>query len=124
DDTPRGGVDVAAAPIDDVISGGRGNGNGYVPNVSVLDSTLSGANRNAISAFGVIGLRIEGNTIEGVRDSPPGEPAAGIDVEPDDRGQPTLGVHIAHNVIEDNARPGILLALDTNDGPAMHASEL
>ena len=71
-----------------------------------------------------IGLRIEGNTIEGVRDSPPGEPAAGIDVEPDDRGQPTLGVHIAHNVIEDNAGPGILLPLDTNNGPAMLASDL
>ena len=123
-DTTLSRVDVEGAPIDDVIIGGRGNGNGYVANVSVLDSTLSGANRNAISAFGVIGLRIEGNTIEGVRDSPPGEPAAGIDVEPDDRGQPTLGVHIAHNVIEDNAGPGILLPLDTNNGPAMLASDL
>src|SRR5947209_9742142 len=123
-DTTLSRVDVEGAPIDDVIIGGRGNGNGYVANVSVLDSTLSGANRNAISAFGVIGLRIEGNTIEGVRDAPPGQPAAGIDVEPDDRGQPTLGVRIVGNTIQDNAGPGILFELDSNSGPAMIATGL
>ncbi len=117
-------VDIEGAPIDDVLIGGRANGNGYVAGVSVLDSTLSGAGRNAISAFGVIGLHIDGNTIEGVRDSPHGQPAAGIDVEPDDRGQPTLDVHIVDNVIEDNAGPGVLLPLDTNNGPAMIASDL
>jgi hypothetical protein len=117
-------VDIEGAPIDDVLIGGRGNGNGYAAGVSVLDSTLSGAERNAISVFGVVGLHIEGDTIEGVRDSPPGQPAAGIDVEPDDRGQPTLDVHIVKNVIEDNAGPGILLPLDTNAGAALLASEL
>src|SRR5438876_825002 len=84
-------LEISGYPRDDVLIGGRANGNGYVGDVSVLDSTLAGANRNAISAFGVIGLRIEGNTIEGVRDAPPGQPAAGIDVQPDDRGQPALG---------------------------------
>ena len=117
-------LDISGAPIDDVLIGGRANGNGYVANVSVLDSTLSGAKRNAISAFGVIGLRIEGDTIQGVRDSPPGQPAAGIDVEPDERSQPTLDVKIVRNLISDNAGPGILLPLETNDGPAMLATEL
>jgi hypothetical protein len=117
-------VQVEGFPKDDVLIGGRGNGNGYVGNVAVLGSTLSGAKRNAISAFGVIALRIEGNTIEGVRDSPPGQPAAGIDVEPDDRGQPTLGVQVVHNWIHDNAGPGILFELDSNSGPAMIATEL
>jgi hypothetical protein len=117
-------VEIEGSPIDDVLIGGRGNGNGYVAHVSVLDSTLSGATRNAISAFGVIGLRIEGDTIQGVHDSPPGQPAAGIDVEPDDRGQPTLDVQIRDDVISDNAGPGILLPLETNYGPAMIASDL
>ena len=117
-------LDIGGAPKDDVSIGGRANGNGFAADVSVLDSTLSSAGRNAISAFSVIGLRIEANTIQGVRDSPPGQPAAGIDVEPDDRGQPTLGVHIVHNMIVDNAGPGILLELDSNDGPAVLADDL
>jgi Right handed beta helix region len=117
-------LDISGYPRDDVLIGGRANGNGYVGNVSVLNSTLSEAKRNAVSAFGVIGLRIEGNTIEGVRDSPPGQPAAGIDVEPDDRGQPTLGVRIVRNTIQDNAGPGILLELDSNSGAAMIATDL
>jgi hypothetical protein len=117
-------LQISGYPRDDVLIGGRANGNGYVGNVSVLDSTLAGAKRNAVSAFGVVGLRLEGNTIEGVRDSPPGQPAAGIDVEPDDRGQPTLGVRIVENTIQDNAGPGILFELDSNSGPAMIATQL
>ena len=117
-------LEIGGAPKDDVSIGGRANGNGFAADVSVLDSVLSGAARNAVSAFGVIGLRIEGNTIQGVRDSPPGQPAAGIDVEPDDRGQPTLGVRIVRNTIEDNAGPGILLELDSNDGPAVIGDDL
>ena len=117
-------VRIEGYPRDDVLIGGRANGNGYTGNVAVLNSTLSGAKRNAISAFGVINLRVEGNTIEGVRDSPPGQPAAGIDVEPDDRGQPTLGVRILHNMFEDNAGPGILFELESNSGDAMLASDL
>jgi hypothetical protein len=72
----------------------------------------------------VIGLHIERNIIQGVRDAPPGQPAAGIDVEPDDRGQPALDVHIVGNTIQDNAGPGILLELEPNDGPAVIATEL
>jgi hypothetical protein len=117
-------LDIGGAPKDNITISGRANGNSYAGSISVLDSTLSGASRNAISATGVIGLRIEGNTIQGVRDSPPGQPAAGIDVEPDDRGQPALGVRIVRNTIQDNAGPGILLELEPNDGLAVLATAL
>lgn len=115
---------IGGAPKDDVLIGGRANGNGFAADVAILGSTLRDAARNAISAFGVIGLRIEGDTIEGVRDSPPGQPAAGIDVEPDERAQPTLDVRIAHNTIRGNAGPGLLLPLDSNSGPSVLASGL
>lgn len=118
------GLDISGSPKDDVLIGARANGNGYVTRVSVLDSTLSGAMRNAISAFGVMDLQIEHNTIRGVRDLPPGEPAAGIDVEPDERSQPTLGLRIADNSIVDNAGPGVLLSLESNSGYAVIASDM
>jgi len=81
-----------------------------------------GAARNAISVTGAIGLRIERNTIQGVRDSPPGQPAAGIDIEPDTRDRPASDLHIVGNTIEDNAGPGILLELEPNEGPAVLAT--
>jgi hypothetical protein len=117
-------LDIGGAPKDNITISGRANGNSYAGGIAVLDSTLSGASRNAISATAVIGLTIEGNTIEGVRDSPPGQPAAGIDVEPDDRGQPAYDVRIVRNTIRDNAGPGILLELEPNDGPAVLATAL
>ena len=117
-------LDIGGSPKDDVTISGRGNGNSYAGGISILDSTLGGAARNAISATAVIGLRIERNTIVGVRDSPPGQPAAGIDVEPDDRGQPALDVRIVGNTISDNAGPGIMLELEPNDGPAVVATAL
>jgi len=117
-------LDIDGSPKDDVTISGRANGNSYAGRISILDCTLSGAARNAISATAVIGLRIERNTIQGVRDSPPGQPAAGIDIEPDDRGQPALDVHIVGNTIQDNAGPGILLELEPNEGPAVVATTL
>jgi hypothetical protein len=117
-------LDIGGAPKDDITISGRGNGNSYAGSVSILDSTLSGASRNGISATAVIGLRIERNTIAGVRDSPPGQPAAGIDIEPDDRGQPALDVHIVGNTIRGNAGPGVMLELESNDGPAVVATSL
>jgi hypothetical protein len=117
-------LDIDGSPKDDITISGRGNGNSFAGSVSILDSTLSGATRNAISATAVIGLRIERNTIAGVRDSPPGQPAAGIDLEPDDRGQPALDVRIIGNTIRDNAGPGILLELESNDGQAVVATAL
>ena len=118
------GLDIGGAPKDDITISGRANGNSYAGAISILDCTLSGATRNAISATAVIGLHIEGNTIQGVRDLPPGQPAAGIDVEPDDRGQPALDVRIVGNTIQDNAGPGILLELEPNEGPAVIATSL
>jgi hypothetical protein len=117
-------VDISGAPKDDVLISGRANGNAYSGRVAILDSVLSGAERNAVSATGVIDLRIEGNVIQGVRDLPPGQPAAGIDVEPDDRGQPARDVHILRNTIQDNAGPGILLELESNEGNALVATGL
>jgi hypothetical protein len=117
-------LDIGGSPKDDILIGARANGNGYAGGVAVLDSTLSGAKRNAISATAVIGLRIEGNTIESVRDAPPGQPAAGIDLEPDGRDEPALDVRIAGNTIRDNAGPGILLELETNDGNSVLATDL
>jgi hypothetical protein len=117
-------LDIGGAPKDDVTISGRANGNSYSGGVSVLDSRLSGAARNAISATGVIGLRIERNTIQGVRDAPPGQPAAGIDLEPDTRDRPALDVHIVGNTIQDNAGPGILFELEPNEGPAILATNL
>jgi Right handed beta helix region len=117
-------LEISGSPKDDITISGRANGNSYAGDISILDSTLSGADRNAISATAVIGLHIEGNTIEAVRDAPPGQPAAGIDVEPDDRGQPALDVRILRNKIRDNAGPGILLELEPNAGPAVMATRL
>ena len=117
-------LDVSGQPKDDVTISGRANGNSYSGDISVLDSSLSGAARNAISATGVIGLRIQGNTIQGVRDAPPGQPAAGIDVEPDTRDRPALDLHIVGNTIQDNAGPGILLELEPNEGPSVMATGL
>jgi hypothetical protein len=117
-------LDIGGAPKDDITISGRANGNSYAAEVSVLDSVLSGAGRNAISATSVIGLRIERNTIQGVRDAPPGQPAAGIDLEPDSRECPALDVHIVGNTIQDNAGPGILLELEPNEGPAVLATNL
>ena len=117
-------LDIGGVPKDDITISGRANGNAYAGNISVIDSTLSGAARNAISVTGAIGLRIERNTIQGVRDSPPGQPAAGIDVEPDTRDRPASDLHIVGNTIQDNAGPGILLELEPNEGPAVLATGL
>jgi hypothetical protein len=117
-------LDIGGVPKDDVTISGRANGNSYSGDISVLDSTLSGAGRNAISATGVIGLRIERNVIQAVRDAPPGQPAAGIDVEPDTRDRPALDIHIVGNTIQDNAGPGIMLELEPNEGPAVMATGL
>lgn len=117
-------LDIGGAPRDDVVIGGRANGNQYAGNVSILDSHLAGAARNAISADSVIGLDVERNVIEGVRDEPPGQPAAGIDVEPSGRSEPTLDVRIVGNTIRDNAGPGIMLELEPNEGPAIVATNL
>jgi hypothetical protein len=118
------GVTVSGSPVDDVTVGGRANGSGYAGRVTISGSNLGGAMRNVLSATGVIDLRVERNRLAGSRDLPPGQPAAGIDIEPDHRGAPTLDVLLAKNTIVDNAGPGIIVSLDSNLGLPVIASRV
>jgi Right handed beta helix region len=123
-------VEVTGAPIDAVYVGGRAN-EGFAARVVISDSKLRSGRRNVVSVVGGIDVRIVGNEISGGSDTYPsapgrpwGNPAAGIDVEPGGRGAPTLGVRIADNLIADNAGPGILLALSTNEGLPVLGSQI
>ncbi len=115
-------VTVTGSPIDAVTIGGRANGDGYAGRVALLDSRFSGGTRNVVSATAVVGLRIERCRITGATDAfaaagqPGGNPAAGIDLEPDSRGAPALDVRIAGNLIADNAGPGVIVSLETRHG--------
>lgn len=112
-------VRVEGEPIDSLLVGGRGNDEGYSSNVTVADSSFTAGSRNVISVTSVNGLTIERCVITGASDTnylPEtgrswGNPAAGIDLEPNSPADPIVGVHIADNRIEANAGPGILLAL-------------
>ena len=111
-------VTVEAAPIDSLLVGGRANGEGYSSNVSIRDSSFTGGTRNVVSVTAVQGLTIENCLLTGADDTnylpetghSYGNPAAGIDVEPNSPGDPITSVRIAGNRIEGNAGPGILLA--------------
>ena len=123
-------VEVTGDPKDAVIVNGRMN-DGYAARVSITDSKFLGAQRNVISVTGAVFLNIERNVISGASDTyethrgqPWGNPGAGIDLEPDGRGLPILGVRIADNTIENNAGPGILVALSTNWGLPMLGDEI
>src|ERR687888_93106 len=112
-------VHVEGNPVDSLLVGGRANGEGYSSNVSVRDSSFTGGTRNVVSVTAVQGLTIENCLLTGADDTnflpetghAYGNPAAGIDVEPNSPGDPIVGVHITGNRIEGNAGPGILLAL-------------
>ena len=114
-------VRVEGNPIDSVLVGGRANGEGYSSDVTIRDSSLTGGTRNVVSVTAVQGLTIEHCLLTGADDTnylpetghAYGNPAAGIDVEPNSAGDPIEGVRIAGNQIEANAGPGILLALPT-----------
>jgi Right handed beta helix region len=112
-------VRVEGNPIDSLLVGGRANGEGYSSNVSIRDSSFTGGTRNVVSVTAVQGLTIQNCLLTGADDSnylpetgrAYGNPAAGIDVEPNSPGDPITGVQITGNRIEGNAGPGILLAL-------------
>ena len=112
-------VTVEGSPIDSLLVGGRANGEGYSSNVSIRDSSFTGGTRNVVSVTAVQGLTIENCLVTGADDTnylpetghAYGNPAAGIDVEPNSPGDPIAGVRITGNRIEGNAGPGILLAL-------------
>jgi hypothetical protein len=123
-------VTVTGSPIDDVYVGDRANGDGYASRIRILHCRLVGGGRNVISAVSFIGLRIEDSTISGSTNGyrpGPGEggnPSAGIDVEPNSRGELALDLRIAHNTIVDNAGPGILLALSSRSGLPLNADRI
>lgn len=112
-------VRVEGNPVDALLVGGRANGEGYSSNVVVRDSSFTGGTRNVVSVTAVQGLTIENCLLTGADDTnflpetgrAYGNPAAGIDVEPNSPGDPIVGVRITGNRIEGNAGPGVLLAL-------------
>ncbi len=115
-------VTVTGAPVDDILVGERANGDGYTSRVKIDHCRLEGGGRNVVSAVAFLNLRIEHSTLAGAsngyRGAPVegGNPSAGIDVEPNKRGNLMLGLVVAHNVIRDNAGPGILFALVSSTG--------
>src|SRR5919205_115815 len=121
-------VRVEGDPIDALLVGGRANGEGWSSNVSVRESSFTGGTRNVVSVTAVQGLTIENCLVTGADDTnylaetgrAYGNPAAGIDLEPNSTGDPIVGVRISGNRIEGNAGPGILLAIQP--GPAVAPS--
>jgi hypothetical protein len=123
-------VAVTGSPIDDLYVGGRANGDGYASHVLITHCRLENGGRNVLSAVSFIDLRIENSTLvnasNAYRGTPKegGNPSAGIDIEPNSRGELALDLRIAHNVIAHNGGPGILLALKPSSGNALNASRL
>jgi Right handed beta helix region len=121
-------VRVDGDPIDALLVGERANGEGYSSNVVLRDSSFTGGTRNVVSVTAVQGLTIENCLVTGADDTnflpetghAYGNPAAGIDVEPNSPDDPITSVRITGNRIEGNAGPGILLALQP--GPAVAPS--
>ena len=115
-------VDVEGAPIDALVVGGRGTP--PVLNLTVDRCGFIAARRNVISIVSAIGMKVTSSLLSGASDdyrapgadSVTGNPSAGIDIEPDDPDDPIINLEIRGNTIEQNAGPGILLALSTADG--------
>jgi Right handed beta helix region len=113
------GVRVEGDPIDSILVGGRANGQGYSSNVSIHDSSFTGGTRNVISVTAARGLTIENCLLTGADDTnylpesghAYGNPAAGIDIEPNTPADPIVDARILDNRIQGNAGPGILVAL-------------
>ena len=103
-------VRVEGSPVDALLVGGRANGEGYSSNVVVRDSSFTGGTRNVVSVTAVQGLTIENCLVTGADDTnylpetghAYGNPAAGIDVEPNSPGDPITGVRITGNRITGN----------------------
>lgn len=125
-------VTVEGAPTDAVLVAGRANGDGWASDVSIHDSILRGGRRNVISITSVRGISITRSLITGASDTnllketgrASGNPAAGIDVEPDNPADPIVDVRISGNRILANAGPGVILALHPAGRPAQEADRI
>ena len=117
-------LDIDGSPKDDVTISGRGNGNSFAGSISILglDPQRGDPKRYLRHRRDRAAHRAQhdhrrprfaaGTTGRGHRSG------AGR------RGQPALDVHIVGNTIRDNAGPGILLELESNDGQAVVATAL
>jgi Right handed beta helix region len=123
-------VTVSGAPIDSVLVGGRGDG--PATDVWIHDSTFAAGQRNVMSVTSARRLSITRCVLQGATDTHylaetrrrHGNPAAGVDVEPDRPSDPIVDVRIAANRIQRNAGPGIVLALDPTGGRPREADRI
>ena len=107
---------ITGAPIRNIVVGAGTTGSGgMMAWVDITDSVLSGGQRDVITAYGPIGLRILRNTLTRSR-------AAGLHIRAADRGQPTRNVQVADNKITNNAGPGISLDLAPANGAPVLAT--
>lgn len=117
-------VRIEGAPVDAIWITGRGTQQGVPEHVSIHDSALVAGTRNVVSITSARDVEIARCEISGASDTnllaetgvASGNPAAGIDVEPNGVGEPIADLRIHDNRIERNAGPGILLALAPNAG--------
>jgi hypothetical protein len=121
-DVDIGDLRVEGAPIDAALVGGRGDG--PATDVLIHDSTFAAGTRNVMSITSARRVAVVRCSLSGASDTHYlvetrrryGNPAAGIDVEPDRPSDPIVDVQLVENRIWGNAGPGIILALDPNTG--------
>ena len=123
-------VTVTGAPVDDLYIGDRANGDGYASRVTVDGCRLENGGRNVVSAVAFLDLTIRNSVLARASNGyarAPGEaanPSAGLDIEPNTRGNLVLGLNLVGNVISDNAGPGILFELASRTGRPFYADRL
>ena len=129
-DVEVAGISVSGAPVDDVLVGGRGDG--PATDVWIHDSSFGGGARNVMSITSARRVSVTGCSLTGATDTHylvearrrDGNPAAGIDVEPDRPSDPIVELRIADNRIAGNAGPGVVLALAPNGGRPREADRI
>ena len=122
-------VEVNGSPKDALLVDGRGTDDGSSSDVRIHDSRFRAGGRNVVSVTAARRLRIERCEISGASDTAylpeahraHGNPAAGIDVEPDQPGSPAVDITIADNRIAANAGAGIIVSLNPWNRPALFA---
>jgi hypothetical protein len=119
-------VRVEGTPVEALAVTGRGSQQEVSEHVFVHDSTFAGGTRNVISVTSVRDFELARCDVSGASDTngAPGNPAAGLDVEPNSSGEPVVDLRIHDNRITGNAGPGILLALAPNDAPPAEAGPI